>query len=280
FLMVNRTGTLGAAARQLHCVPSNVSARLRQLEEQLNAALFMRRGQRLRLTPAGERLLPYAEQLEELCQAAWRSVHTDELAGNLRLGAMETTAAVWLPEALARFHRDAPRVNLTLATGTSRHLIEQVLAGELDAALIAGAPDHPGLIEETVWHEELMLVLPPGISPDNLTEAPVCLIGFAVGCHYRERLERWSQQAELKVSARQNYGSVEAILGSIAAGMGVGLLPRSLLEQHPRAPLVKAYHLPPAIADTPTRLVRRRDAPEHPALNLLMEQLAARCLTP
>ncbi|HBX56910.1 LysR substrate-binding domain-containing protein [Pseudomonas sp. UBA2684] len=273
FLAVSRAGSLSAAAQQLHCVPSNVSARLRQLETQLGAVLFQRQAQRLRLTPAGERLLPHAEQLEQLCQVAWRCVQEDVWAGELRLGSMETTAAVRLPEVLAAFHRDAPRVDLSLLTGTSRHLLDEVLAGRLDAALIGGPFEHPLLHGEVLWREELVLVLPASSAAETLLQGPVTLLGFPNGCHYRERLERWSERHALQVAARQSYGSIDAILGGIAAGMGIGLLPRSLLQLHPRGRLVSARAIEADLAAAPTLLMRRRDAPPHPALEHLLELL-------
>ncbi|WP_339458849.1 LysR substrate-binding domain-containing protein [Pseudomonas sp. EA_105y_Pfl2_R69] len=272
FLALSRAGSLSAAAAQLHCVPSNVSARLRQLETQLGAVLFQRQAQRLRLTPAGERLLPHAEQLEQLCQQAWRCVQEDVWAGELRLGSMETTAAVRLPEVLAAFHRDAPRVDVSLLTGTSRHLVEQVLAGHLDAALIGGPFEHPLLDAEVIWREELMLVMPAS-SAETLLQGPVTLLGFPNGCHYRERLERWSERHALQVATRQSYGSIDAILGGIAAGMGIGLLPRSLLQLHPRGRLVSTRAIEADLATAPTLLVRRGDAPAHPALEHLLELL-------
>lgn len=273
FLAVSRAGSLSGAAQQLHCVPSNVSARLRQLEAQLGAVLFQRQAQRLRLTPAGQRLLPHAEQLEQLCLAAWRSVQEDAWAGELRLGSMETTAAVRLPEVLAAFHRDAPRVDLSLLTGTSRHLLDEVLAGRLDAALIGGPFEHPQLQGEVLWREELVLVLPAGQAPERLLQGPLNLLGFPAGCHYRERLERWSERHALQVAARQSYGSIDAILGGIAAGMGIGLLPRSLLQLHPRGRLVAWQAIEADLAAAPTLLMRRRDAPAHPALERLLELL-------
>ncbi|MDP3979117.1 MAG: LysR substrate-binding domain-containing protein [Pseudomonas sp.] len=278
FLALSRAGSLTAAAQQLHCVPSNVSARLRQLESQLGAVLFQRKAQRLRLTPAGERLVTYAEQLEQLCQAAWRSVQEDVWAGELRLGSMETTAAVRLPEVLAAFHRDAPRVDVSLLTGTSRHLVEQVLAGRLDAALIGGPFEHPLLVAEVIWREELMLVLPASPAGKSLLQGPVSLLGFPAGCHYRERLERWSERHAVQVSARQSYGSIDAILGGIAAGMGIGMLPRSLLQLHPRGRLVAAKVIDSDLAAAPTLLMRRCDAPSHPVLEHLLELLRAQPL--
>ena len=81
FLAISRAGSLSGAAKSLHCVPSNVSARLRQLEEQLGGSLFRRQAQRLSLTPAGERLLPHAEQLEQLCRQVWSCVHEAPWSG-------------------------------------------------------------------------------------------------------------------------------------------------------------------------------------------------------
>ncbi|MDX1722106.1 MAG: LysR family transcriptional regulator [Pseudomonas sp.] len=273
FLAVSRTGSLTAAAQQLHCVPSNVSARLRQLEEQLDVELFQRQAQRLHLTEAGKRLLPHAENLEQVCRQAWASVQSDLWAGDVCLGSMETTAAVRLPEVLAAFHQEAPRVNLTLITGTSADLIEEVLAGRMNAALIGGPYQHPRLISELLWPEELVLVLPVGLSPALLGQVPVTLLGFPNGCHYRARLERWCEQQALHVAARQSYGSIDAILAGIAGGMGIGLLPRSLLQAHPRARLVAWHAIDPVLADAPTMLVRSRDVAVPPALQRLLEVL-------
>ncbi|QLF93306.1 LysR family transcriptional regulator [Pseudomonas sp. ABC1] len=276
FLAISRCGSLTSAADQLHCVPSNVSARLRQLEGQLGARLFQRQAQRLRLTPAGERLLPYAEQLDRLCQQAWRSVQDDLWSGTLRLGAMETCAAVRLPEVLATFHRDAPRVQMHLETGTSSDLLEDVLAGRLDAALIGGPYQHPALRTEAIWPERLALVLALGVQPKQALAKPVTLIGFPGGCHYQQRLERWSEAQQLRVVARQSYGSLDAIFASVAAGMGIGMLPLFLRHSHPRGALVEWQELPVELADAPTLLVRRQDAVEHPALEHLLELLRAR----
>lgn len=265
-------GSLSAASRRLHCVPSNVSARLRQLEDQLGSVLLERNGPQLSLTAAGERLLPHARQMEELCQAAWHSVHLDTLQGRLNLGSMETTAAIRLPGVLARFHRHAPQVSLELVTGTSADLIARVLARELDAALVAGPVDHPRLIGEEVWREELRLVSAPD-APLPKAGDRVSLIVFPQGCHYRARLRAWVDQRGLEVVSQQSYGSVEAIIGCVGAGLGIGVLPASLLESHPSGRQITSHPLPPELGITPTLLVRRGGGEARPALEAWRELL-------
>lgn len=272
FHAVVEHGSLSAASRHLNCVPSNVSARLRQLEEQLGSVLLERNGPQFKLTAAGERLLPHARQLDSLCAAAWQSVHLDTLQGRLRLGSMETTAAMRLPDVLARFHRHAPRVGVELETGTSSALIERVLGHELDAALVAGPLEHPRLIASEVWREELRLVLPPGAAVPGPGEE-VSLIVFPEGCHYRARLYNWVQESGWKVRGQQSYASVEAILGCVAAGLGMGVLPASLLAGHPRGRQVASHPLPAHLAVSPTVLIRRRLAEPHPALDAWVEVL-------
>ena len=272
FHAVASLGSLSAAARHLHCVPSNVSARLRQLEDQLGSVLLERKGPQIGLTAAGQRLLPHARQMESLCAAAWHSVHLDTLQGSLRLGSMETTAAIRLPEVLARFHQHAPRVSLELVTGTSAALIQRVLDHELDAALVAGPVDEPALFADEVWCEELRLVCAPGESLPAPGSA-VTLIAFPEGCHYRARLRLWAQQQGLEVRAQQSYGSVEAILGCVAAGLGVGVLTASLLANHPRGAQVASFPLPAELAFSPTMLIRRRQLEAHPVLDAWRELL-------
>ena len=272
FSAVVTHGSLSAAARHLHCVPSNVSARLRQLEEQLGSVLLERNGPQFTLTAAGERLLPHARQLDVLCSAAWQSVHLDTLQGRLRLGSMETTAAMRLPVVLARFHRHAPRVAMELETGSSAVLIERVLGHDLDAALVAGPLEHPRLIADEVWREELRLVLPADMRLPRRGDE-VGLIVFPEGCHYRARLLNWAQESGLTVTGLQSYASVEAIIGCVAAGLGAGVLPASLLAAHPRGDQVLSHPLPVHLASSPTMLIRRRQAEAHPALDAWVEVL-------
>ena len=137
FLAVVREGGVTRAAERLNRVQSNVTTRIRQLEQDLDATLFIREGKRLRLAPAGQSLLGYAERLLALAEEARSSVHDPKPRGLFRLGSMESTAAIKLPKALNEYVRLYPEVTLELRVGNPFTLGSAILAGQLDAALVA-----------------------------------------------------------------------------------------------------------------------------------------------
>src|SRR6202048_2842482 len=138
FSAVVREGSVTRAAERLHRVQSNVTTRIRQLEQDLSVALFIREGKRLHLAPAGQVLLGYAERLLALAEEARGAVQDARPRGTFRLGAMESTAAVRLPGLLSEYHRRHPGGGLELRTGNSQVLGSAILAGEIDAALGRG----------------------------------------------------------------------------------------------------------------------------------------------
>src|SRR5690349_754794 len=117
FTAVVRAGGMTRAAERLHRVQSNVTTRVRQLEEDLGVALFIRDGKRLHVTPAGRLLLDYADRMLALAEEVRSAVQDPRPRGRLRLGAMESTAAVRLPGPLAEYHKRHPDVILELHTG-------------------------------------------------------------------------------------------------------------------------------------------------------------------
>ncbi|WP_440466280.1 LysR family transcriptional regulator [Pseudomonas sp. YH-1] len=240
FRCVAEEQSVTRAAARLQRVQSNVTTRIRQLEEDLGAALFLRDGKRMTLTDQGREFLRYAEQLLALANEARQSLHPDRATGSLRVGSMEASAASRLPEPLARFHRACPEVDLHMTTGHSQKLLGEVLNRQLDCALIA----HPdilraepgfetklerGLRAEPVFREELLLVLPGNHPPVKRPEDVQIrtLVGFTRGCTYRQLAEDWLKGAPLAV---QEVGSYHGILACVNAGSCIGVLPRSVLE--------------------------------------------------
>ncbi|MCE2627278.1 LysR family transcriptional regulator NmoR [Pseudomonas aeruginosa] len=251
FRAVAHEASVTRAAQQLQRAQSNVTTRIRQLEEDLGVELFLRDGKRMSLTERGSEFLAYAEQLLALADEARQSMHPAEPGGRLRLGSMESTAASRLPALLASYHKACPRVALEVSTGTSRALFDGVRARRLDCALVAGGPggggglDGSGLRGEPLFREELLMILPAEHPPvHDVAEVRLrTLAGFARGCTYRQLAED-SLGTPLTV---QEVGSYHAILACVAAGACVGVLPRSVLQLLGTPPL---RSLPLAEVDT------------------------------
>src|SRR5690606_36332677 len=119
FRTVVDAGGVARAAARLHRVPSNVTTRIRQLEESLGQPLFLRIGRRLQLSADGEILLGYADRLLALAAEAREAIGGDALSGTLRIGALESTTASRLPPLLVAFHARHPDVRLELVIGTN-----------------------------------------------------------------------------------------------------------------------------------------------------------------
>lgn len=111
FCSVAETGSVARAAELLHRVPSNLTTRLRQLEQELGTDLFIREKQRLRLSPMGHNFLCYANRILALSEEALSITHAGEPAGTFALGSMESTAATRLPTLLAAYHQRYPQVS-------------------------------------------------------------------------------------------------------------------------------------------------------------------------
>lgn len=260
FEAVARLGSMNRAAAELHTVQSNVTARIRALEDRLGTPLFARSSQGVAPTPAARRLLPYVARLRALLDEAVEAARDDGVPrGRLRLGAQETTAALRLPPLLSAFAGAHPEVGLVVTTGTTAGLTMDVLEHRLDGALVAGPVEHPDLVQEVIFVEELMLATAPALLDlADLARLPeVRAISFRSGCAYRQRLESLMRLRGLAVSEPLEFGSLEAILGCVAAGIGVTLLPRSVLMGAWQAGRIAAHELPPELARVETVFVRR-----------------------
>ncbi len=263
FEAVARQGGMNRAAAELNTVQSNVTGRIRQLETALSTALFDRHNRGVTLTAAGRRLLPYAERIGHLLADARRAAGDDgHPRGALTVGALETTAAIRLSPALASYAAAHPQVDLVLRTGTTAELIEAVLAHELEGALVCGPVDHPALAAETVFHETLTVATAPSVPAlDRLHQGPdVKIVVLRAGCSYRQRLEEILARRGIVGLRRLEFGTIDSIIGCVAAGLGVTLLPRSVLAAAARDGRVATHDLTGAEADVATLFIRRRDA--------------------
>jgi DNA-binding transcriptional LysR family regulator len=257
FCAVVEAGGVIGAARRLHRVPSAVSTRLRGLEDKLGVPLFIREAQRLRLSEAGSRLHTYALQLLSLADEARQAVVAGPARQALRLGSMESTAAARLPKPLAQLHARHPEIDVELHIGAPPELKQRVAAGELDAAFVAEPVGDPRLASVCAFREELLIVTAPSSQPVRRPTdlARPTMLAFHEGCPYRQRLEAWFERSGMQPDRVVELASYHAILGCVAAGMGVALMPRSVLATFPERRRLGQHPLTGRMGSIETRLV-------------------------
>ncbi|TVT59630.1 MAG: LysR family transcriptional regulator [Sedimenticola thiotaurini] len=270
FLSVADTGGISAAAEKLHYVQSNVTARIKKLEEELGAALFVRQSRGMSLTAAGRVLRDYAERILRLELQATDAVRgTIENGGAIRLGSMETTMAIRLPAILKELHAQMPSAEITVSTGRTEGLIRDVLEHRLDCAYVGGPVEHPEIESRVAFEEELVLVTSKEAVQQNV------LLVFRTGCVYRARAEQWLREEGLLPYSLMEYGTLEGILGCVDAGLGCTLMPKAVVERSAFRVDVDISPIPAHIAMIQTLLIRRRDTPLSGAMRKL-DQLTER----
>ena len=282
---------MNKAASELHTVQSNVTARIRALEDELGLPLFQRYARGVTPTPAGQRILPFVGRLTRLIDEVQVAARDDGApSGSLVLGSLETTTALRLSPLLSGFARAWPDVRLVVSSGTTARLTQDVVECRLEGAFVAGPVDHPELHQEPVFVEELVLVTSPAVrSLKALTAIPdLKTIVFQFGCSYRQRLETLLSEIGIVAAKPLEFGSLDAIVGCVSAGVGVTLLPKGVVAAAVDAGTVAAHRLPKDLARVETLFIRRNDAYVSSAMaefvrmakDMYRSQGAARSATP
>lgn len=291
FLAIAESQSISGAGERLHTVQSNVSSRLRALETRVGAQLFHRHARGVTLTRSGELFLPYAQRIVQLMREGMNVIaDVDDPAGSLALGSMETTAGWRLPQILAGFADDCPNVQVSLRAGATDELVRDVLEHRLEGAFVAGPISAPELEQRTVFVEELVLVTARRIRdlavlrehPDEQDSAmnkgsrshPRLLV-FREGCSYRRKLAGLMAPEDGHAPSIVEFGSLEGILGCVAAGMGVTLLPASVVRASSMRNELRFHSLPPKQSRAETVFIRRADAPLGPAMLRFLDRLEA-----
>jgi DNA-binding transcriptional LysR family regulator len=259
FKAVAEHGGITKAALQLNRVQSNITTRVKNLEDGLGVMLFVRQGGKLSLSPEGKLLLAYAEQLLRLSSEAEAAVRSGTPRGTLRIGTLESTAAARLPPLLAKYHAHYPEVQIELVTGTSGALVSRVLAYDVEAAFVAEPFVRANLETRQAFIEQLVLITPRNSAaiktPGDLKSRTV--IAFTTGCSYRRILEDWLGRSAVIPDRVLELGSYHAIVACVAAGSGIAIVPQSVLRVVHAENEVAVFPLPERIARARTHLVWR-----------------------
>jgi LysR family transcriptional regulator, cell division regulator len=259
FLNVVRCGSITKAAQRLNMVQSNVTARIKKLEEALGVPLLRRHARGVRLTGGGETFLPMAIRLDavlnDLGYAFGRGKPIKE--ASLRVGAIETVAAVQLPGLVSGFLGKSPHVDVSVQVGSSASLIDQVKRGELDAAFVSRSFALPGLREEPVFTDELVALAPARKKTlaDVFNGTGLKVLVQRLGCSYTERLLGFLKQKKIRPERIMEMGTLEGVIGFVEAEVGIAAMPETFIRPISKGRKLTILSLPKNVAVLQTYLV-------------------------
>jgi DNA-binding transcriptional LysR family regulator len=237
FAAVAEEANFTRAAERIHVAQPAVSAQIQRLERELGQPLLDRSRRTVRLTAAGEAVLPYARAA--LAAVVDIRVAVDELAqlvrGTVTIGTV-TSHNVDMPSLLADFHADYPQVEITLSTDSSDALIEKVRSGRLDAAIVSVGPgEQPdGLDTEVATDEAIVAVVSPTdklasrktIRLTDLADHP--LIALPVGAGIRHQFDAACAKAGVTPRIAFEATTPVALADLAERGLGVAIVPASV----------------------------------------------------
>ncbi len=268
FVAVARERSFSRAAEKLRISQPSVSIQIRKLEDSLDVKLFQRVSHNVRLTAEGSVVLEHARRMfgavEDLENAVQKLKKFP--SEGIKVGCSRVPSARLVPIAVATFKRKYPDTDISIKTGRSNEVEMWLADHEVDLGVIEGDPTNELIAYEPAYADELLLGLPPQCRLlqrqrwllRDLVEQPFLLQAPGVRPPFIERL---FAAKHIDIKKPLIFGSREAVKAAIAAGCGVSLLPRSVIETEIRTGVLKVRRIADLDIRYPMSLVYRRDKP-------------------
>ncbi len=240
FLVVAEQLHFGRASQICNLSPSALTRTIQRLEEQVGQGLFIRDNRTVQLSLAGKRFLTYARQAVQDYTSFQDSLNgIQQVAGALSIYASITAVYSILPKLLEAYRAAYPDVQLDLRTGAAEKAVAQVEAGEIDIA-VAALPDRrsSGIVFQPIMETPLVFIASHTFSeqlvkidtPLDLRSLPLVLPESGLS---RRRLDQWLKKNRVTPNISAEVSGNEAIIPMVHLGVGVGIVPRLVLERSP-----------------------------------------------
>lgn len=246
FIWTAELGNITRASAELGIVQSALSRKLQNIEQELGAALFVRLPRGIQLTPAGQQFLGRARRiLRELESARSEISNQAAVEGAVTLGLSPTLAPIIAPGCLEQVHRDFPDIRLKVVEGFSSVMLEPLLSGRIDVAVLTNPPRVSGLRLEPAVAEEVVVVTAPGVRGIQpfYTLDELCRTPLLVTSGFRIVVDDQLRKLGKQLAPGTEIDSVEAIRRIVARGLGVTVMPVSTYQDDIRAGRLDAFHI-------------------------------------
>ena len=288
FHAVAKAGGISRGAIAAHVSQPAVSKQIADLESTLGVRLLDRQPRGCRLTEAGTILFDYAERWRALEVDAQRAI--DEYRGlkrgRLAIGASLTIGAYLLPAVIAAFHRKFPPVDVALEIANTEQIERALLAGRIDIGLTEGPLDSEEL-DSTVFFQDVLVPIAPAGHPlaaqASVTLREIVREPFLMreeGSGTRAVVERALDRHGVAVTPFMSLASPEAIKNSVAAGLGIAVVSRLIVEAELRQGSLAILPIKELTIPRPLQLRRLRGRAESPVSAEFLKELAAHTAAP
>lgn len=249
FVAIAESGTFTAGALRVHVTQAAISMQIRQLESEIGARVFVRAPRHVILTEAGEQLLRRARHILREHDAA-----VDEIAelagaerGRLRIGSASAMVLTeQLPAVLKELRKQHPAAEISVVSGTSEVLVDQILAGEVDIAFVSLPVDVRGIKTERLSEDQLVAIASPRHrlakqrTISAYTLAGERLILGERGGNTRRLIDQFFAQAGVTLRVAMELSRQQAIRRMVEEDMGVGIVPlQSVRDEVEKGKLIR-----------------------------------------
>ena len=284
FIAVAETGSIARAAERCHTVASAVSKRLSDLEESFGMPLLVRGAKGVELTPAGHTFLARARsvlhQAEQLDEEIRR--HAAGARGHVRVFANISAIVEFLPAALAAFLAKYPDIHIHLEEHVSTGVAAAVADNLADFGIMGSTAAVDGLAMTPFRNDELVVVLKPdhemaqrdGLSFAAIVQQP--LVGLHANSSLHHLLARAAADAGRPLNVRIRVTSFDAVCAMVAAGLGIGIIPKAAASAYAAQLRLNAIALTDAWAKRQLFICTRVNEPLPGAAQRLLDHLLAR----
>jgi DNA-binding transcriptional LysR family regulator len=266
FLCIARERSFSRAAERLRISQPSVSIQIRNLEDSLEVKLFERLGRRVYLTREGKVVLEHAKKISAIVSGLQKEIKglRGICRGQLSAGCSRVPSATLVPLAVAQFKAQYPETEISIKTGRSHEVERWVVENEVDLGVIEGDPAGTLLTKEPWYEDALVLVVSPRshllkrrrLFVKEVLEEPFLSQSPGIRPTF---IERVFAEKGMFIKNRITVGSREAVKTAVAAGCGVSIMPKSLIDTERRAGVLKAKKIYDLDVRYPVNLIYRRD---------------------
>lgn len=232
-MWIDRLGTFAAAAQRLNTTQPAISARVREIEEQLGLSLFQREGRRMVLTTRGRRLIQQCEPLRhDLEKVLLEASDFAGATGAVRIGSGEIAAASCLPAWVQAIERERPGVTMEIELDLTARLMQQLLGGMRDIVFLAGPVASPGLRTTPIGSVALVWAASPGVAEDFAGDAPIPIWSLPDHSPLHRVTLATLEEAGQSRPTLHTCNNVRMLIEIVVSGRGAAVLPETMVRSH------------------------------------------------